>query len=577
MLNTPAERRAVLGSRYPRWQSRTLSQFLDVVAAVHAERPLVITDERTFSYRDIRDWSAALAAGLRAAGIRAGEHVALLMANYPEYVAAKFALARVGAVAVPINFHLLAGEMGYVLAQSDSVALITMARFRDRDYLADLDLLVPNWEHRPFGLGKLRRVFVMAPTRRGVSTLDDLRAMGAANAEATRAEGNARSHPDPHAVSDILYTSGTTGGPKGVMLTHDMVLRTAYASALTRAFEDGRRILFAAPMYHAHGYVECLVACLFVGGAIIPQARFDAAAMLVAAERHQANEIGGVPTLTIQLVRAARQRGFDSAHLTQVFNTGGFNTPAIWEDIREYLRPREIVTAYGMTETTASTTCTLPEGPPERLLTSNGRLKQAGVAGAGQADGVLARYKSIDPETGADLPCGEPGELLVRGPIVTRGYYNKPAETRAAFTPDGWLHTGDLGRIDAQGYLTLLGRLKESFRCGGEMVLPREIEEVLETHPAVAAAVVVGLPDALMGEVGCACVVPRSNPTPAAAELLSFCHGRLARFKVPKFVLWMREEEIPRTVTGRPRKAPLAAIARSRLALSNPDTGGPTR
>jgi fatty-acyl-CoA synthase len=346
---------------------------------------------------------------------------------------------------------------------------------------------------------------------------------------------------------------------------------------LTRAFQDGRRILFAAPMYHAHGYVECLVAALFVGGAIIPQVRFDAEGMLADAERHQANEISGVPTLTVQLLRAARQRGFDATYLTQVFNTGGFNTPTIWQEIREVLHPREIVTAYGMTETTASTTCTLPEGPPERLLTTNGCLKYAGVAGADEADGVLARYKTIDPETGADLPLGQTGELLVHGVIVTRGYYNKPGETRAAFTADGWLHTGDLGRIAPDGYLTLQGRLKESFRCGGEMVMPREVEEVLETHPAVASVVVVGVPDALMGEVGCACVVLQTGSTPTPTDLIAFCQGRLARFKVPKYVLSMREEEIPRTATGRPRKVPLAAVARKRLALSNPDTGGPAR
>jgi fatty-acyl-CoA synthase len=575
MLKTPIERRAGLERRYPHWEPRTLAQLLDVVAAANAERPLVITDERTFSYRDIRDWSVALAAGLLWAGIRAGEHVALLMANSPDYVAMKFAIARVGAVAVPINFRLLAGEIGYVLAQSDSVALITMARFRDRDYLTDLDQLAPDWQRGLFNLGRLRRVFVMEPNRPGVSSLDDLRIAGAA--EAARSGQNAQSHPDPHAVSDILYTSGTTGGPKGVMLTHDMVLRTAYSSALTRAFQDGRRNLFAAPMYHAHGYVECLIATLFVGGAIIPQARFDAEGMLAAAERHHANEISGVPTLTIQLLRAARQRGFDATHLTQVFNTGGFNRSTIWQEIREVLHPREIVTAYGMTETTASTTCTLPEGPPERLLTTNGCLKCAGVAGADEADGVLARYKTIDPETGADLPLGQTGELLVRGAIVTRGYYNKPGETQAAFTADGWLHTGDLGRIDPEGYLTLQGRLKESFRCGGEMVLPREIEEVLETHPAVACAVVVGVPDALMGEVGCACVVLQTGSTPTPTDLIAFCQGRLARFKVPKYVLSMRAEEIPRTATGRPRKVPLAAVARKRLALSNPDTEGPTR
>jgi len=253
--------------------------------------------------------------------------------------------------------------------------------------------------------------------------------------------------------------------------------------------------------------------------------------------------------------------------LLAMFNSGGASPASIWQDIRELLGAREIVTAYGMTETTASTTCTLPEGPDEFLLTTNGRLKFAGVAGDADLGGVLAQYKTIDPATGVDLPFGVPGELVARGPIVTRGYYKKEAETRAAFNADGWLHTGDVGVITADGYLTLTGRLKETYRCGGEMVMPREIEDLLNEHPLVAQALVVGLPDVKMGEVGCACIVPAGDVFPEPQELIELCASRLARFKVPRHVIFVTAAELPLTATGRAQKFKLADLAKQRLSI----------
>jgi fatty-acyl-CoA synthase len=331
-----------------------------------------------------------------------------------------------------------------------------------------------------------------------------------------------------------------------VILTHEMVLRTAYASAYTRAFEDGRRILFALPMYHVFGYVECLIASTFVAGAIVPHAVFDPEQMLNAWERHRATEIVCVPTMTVKLIDIARKRGQASPRLVSFFNSGGANPPEIWGEIRRYFAPQEIFTAYGMTETTASTTCTQPD--PE-------------------LGGVLALYKAVDPESGQDLPPGTRGELLVRGPTVTPGYYNKPEETAAAFS-NGWLHTGDVGTVAQDGYLTLLGRIKETYRCGGEMVMPLEIEELVNQHPLVAQALVVGVPDAKMGEVGCLCIVPRGNARPEPDELINLCAQRLARFKVPCHVMFIAPEEIPITVTGRPQKFKLAELVRQRLRAS---------
>jgi fatty-acyl-CoA synthase len=351
-----------------------------------------------------------------------------------------------------------------------------------------------------------------------------------------------------------------------------MVLRAAYSSALTRAFEDGRRILFAMPMYHVFGYVECLIAATFVGGAIIPQAVFDPQEMLDLAESEKASEMVCVPVMTAKLIETARTRGFDSVALRTMFNSGGINPPSIWDEIDEILKPQETVTAYGMTETTASTTCTLPEDGQERLLTTNGGLKLSGIAGDPDIGGRVAEYKTIDPVTGADLPPGEEGELVVRGPVVSRGYYNKPEETADAFTPDGWLHTGDVGRISSDGYLVLTGRIKETYRCNGEMVMPKEIEDIFADHPELEQALLVGVPDPRVGEVGCLCIVPKAGARPEPETLVAMCAKRLASFKVPRHVLILSAAEIPLTITGRPQKFKLAKLAADRLTIQQGET-----
>jgi fatty-acyl-CoA synthase len=554
MIATPLQRREALEADYPVWEPRTLSGALDAVADRYPDRPLVITDDRVVTYAEVRDQSERLARGLTASGVRPGDHVAVELANYPSFVALKFAIARAGATAVPINFQLRRAELGYILRQSRARLLITMDQFRGQDYLADLDLLIPGWRETAGGqaLPDLMRVFVFATGAQvpaEVSTLDDLEQTGAG------APGARDFAADPGAASDIIYTSGTTGSPKGVILTHDMVLRTAYSSAYVRAFEDGRRIHFALPMYHVFGYIECLIAAMLVGGAVIPHVQFDPGTALDAIERHRATEIVCVPLMTLKMLEVAPTRSRDLTSLISVFSSGGASPPEIWAEIRAVFGAPELMTAYGMSETTASTTCTLPEGPDHRLATSNGCLKQAGVAGDPDLGGVLALYKTRDPETGDDLVPGESGELMALGPIVTPGYFDKPEETAAAFTDDGWLHTGDIGTIDADGFVLLTGRIKESYRCGGEMVMPREIEAVLGAHPAVLEAHVVGLPHPRMGEVGCACVVLVDGATaPDPQELIDLCAEHLARFKVPRHVLYVGAEELPRTATGRVQK-----------------------
>ena len=566
VLEPVRQRQAALEARFPRWLPRTLDGALDAAAEEFPDQPYVVTDDRTWTFREVQEWSVRLAHGLVRAGVQPGDHVGLVMANYPEFVALKFAIARAGAVCIPINFLNRRDELGYVLRQSNAVLLVTMDGFRNLDYLDMLDQLCPGWETSPGGpaFPRLRKVFVFPTTtgggRVGAATVQEL----GANADGWRPVAAA----DPGSTADVLYTSGTTGDPKGVLLTHDMLLRTAYGSAYGRAFQQGHRILFSLPMYHVYGYVEGLLSVLFVGGSVVPQRTFDPQQTLVGIERHRADDVLLIPVMTLAVLDAARQGTYDLSSLTSVISSGGQSPAGIWDDIVELLKPEEVTTGYGMSETTGSTTVTRPDDPQDKLLTTNGRLRDVGVAGDPELAHRLAVYKVVDPETGLDLPAGTVGELLVRGPGVTPGYYDKPDETAAAFTDDGWLRTGDLGTLDDDDYLTLVGRNKDVYRCGGEQVVPKQVEDVLTTHPAVSQAHIVPVKDIRMGEVGVAYIVFKPGASATEQELVAWCAERVARFKVPKHVLPITAEDIPVTPSGRPRKFLLAEMAAQRLGVA---------
>lgn len=567
-LAPASERRERLDARFRPWKPMTLSMALDRAAEEFGDRPLVITDEVTLTYREVQERSRRIAAGLVALGVKPGDHVALIMANHAEFAAIKFGIARAGATCIPINFLFRAAELGYVIGQSDAKVLITMDSYRNLDYLASLDELSPRWRSEGGGgeaMPVLERVVVFSPEGKphdDVVSLGGLEAAGTPESRAALAQAAA----DPATYSDILYTSGTTGSPKGVLLKHDQVVRESYAAAYQRALEEGRRIGFPMPMYHVFGYMEGLMAALFVGGAIVPQLTFNAQHMLEQVARHGVNEIMAVPAVTLPLIAELRRGHYDVSSVHTVFASGGAAPPSIWDDIRDVFGDVELTTGYGMTETTATTTCTNPEDDEWFVRNTNGRLRDGGAAGDPALGGKVAIYKAVDVQTGEDLPPGETGHLLVRGMVVTDGYYKKPDETALAFTEDGWLRTGDIGSIDADGILRLTGRLKESFRVGGEMVMPKEIENVLAEHVGVSEAHVVGIPHERMGEVACAWVVPvDATRPPDPADLVEHCKGRLAAFKVPRSIFVASFDELPTTATGRVQKFRLSELSQQRL------------
>ena len=563
-----SERQAVLRQRFPVWQPLTLDGLLEKNAQDYPDRAIVITDQQTWTYAQMHAWSVQLAAGLVNKGVKPGDHVALLMANFPEFVAVKFAIAMVGAVAVPVNFLNKRDELAYVLKQSNAVMLITMDSFRNMPYWRYLDELIPDWQVQGGGdvFPELKNVIVFATGEIDINTWFKGAALLDAFGEDMHLSSVSR--PGVDATCDIVYTSGTTGFPKGVILTHDMLLRTAFGSAWARGFEDARRILFSLPLYHVYGYVEGLLACMFVGGAIIPQTRFDAKETLEAIEKHQASDILLIPAMTLALIDEQKIHPHPVPSLQSVLSSGGRAPATIWQQILDHLQPQEITTGYGMTEVTASSTVTQPTDKQDRWLHTNGRLRDVGPAGFPELENRLVIYRVVDPESGLVLARGSVGELQAKGPGVTRGYYNKPQETSVAFTSDGWLHTGDLGRLDDDDYISLVGRLKESYRCGGEMVMPTEAEDVLMSHSAVLQAHVVPVPDERMGEIGVAFVVLRDQTACDPADLQALCAERLARFKVPKHFLFVSAQDVPVTPSGRARKFLLSNMAMQSLGLS---------
>lgn len=555
------KRRRALRDAYPVWTPRTLHEFLDRCVDDFGARPLVLTDDVELSYAAVAEHSRALADGLAALGVRPGDRVGMLMANYPEFVAVKFAIARVGAIAVAFNFLYRDDELRYVLGDSDCRVLVTMTSFGGLDYQSMLDRIAPGWDDESFAKrpggespSELRNVVVLetdSPARTGALTLGALNALGLDHQGL--AHGIAT---DPEAIADMLYTSGTTGTPKGVLTTHDAVLRTGYASALTRAYEDGRRILFSLPFYHMFGYIEGLLSVMYAGGAIVPITAFCAQRYFEGIERHRATDLLVVPTMAVAMVESDVRDRYDLSSLNAIL-CGSAPAPIwLWNQIEKDFGVSEIVTGYGMTESGGAMTLTRPEDPLHLTSETVGRPKMAGAAGIPGTDALVA-YKTVDPVTAQDLPSGLEGELVSSGPTTMRGFWNRPEQTAAALR-DGWLHSGDLGLVRPDGYLHVTGRSKELYKSGGELVMPKEIEDLLASHEDISQVFVFGLLDDRWGEIGCAVVVLAPEASLTEDEVIAMCKRKLAKFKVPKRVVFYAAEELPKTPTGKVQKYRLA-------------------
>jgi len=550
-----AARRRAMADRHPVWQEMTLDAYLVRIQPDFADRPLVITDTVTLSYADIEQQSGRIAVGLAAMGVGRGDRIGLLMANYPITVSLLFGIWRAGAIAVAINTLYKTDELEYVLRESGCRLLIAMAGFGSRRFDRDLDQHLPGWRE-----GRCAAL----PELKGGMVYDDAAPDDFIDA---LPQGRALANPaSPHDPAVIMFTSGTTGSPKGVVQTHDNLLRAAYAGAYHQAFEDGRRAIFSLPLYHGFGLVVGLLSGMVAGGAIVPLLRFNAHDLLAATERHRATTLLGVPTMTIAMMEQAKLQSYDLSSLNAVHSAAAPTPSWVWRDIQQTFGCEEIFTSYGQTEVTATIVCTQPGDPIDVVAQTQGCIVMAGVAGLAEQDGRICEFKTIDPETGDDLPHGTSGELCTRGPMNTLGYFRRPEETAKLFLPGGWIRTGDLGQFRPDGNLFLTGRSKELYKSRGELVSPKELEQLVTTHPAVAQAFFIGMPDDRWGETGCAWIVRAEGETISESELLNWLAPQVAGYKMPRDIWFIAEAELPKTGTGKVQKNQLKTMALALLA-----------
>jgi fatty-acyl-CoA synthase len=499
------------------------------------------------------------ARALLAVGIGSGEHVGIWATNCPEWVVVQFAAAQVGAVLVNINPAYRAHELAYVLNQADITTLFLSAAFKDLQFFDTLAGVCPELEACPPGGLRsaacpcLRRVIGIRCERRpGAWTWDEF---GERSAAVSETDLDARQKQTRSGdVVNIQYTSGTTGFPKGAMLTHRNLLMNAYYVGQRLAFTEQDRLCIPVPFYHCFGCVMGTLLCAVYGSAmVVPSETFDPGATLQAIQDERCTAVYGVPTMFIAELHHPRFATFDLRSLRTGIMAGSPCPIEVMHEVVDQMGARDLTIAYGLTEASPVITQTEAADSLEHRVGTVGKVLpglEVKIVAAG----------STEP-----LPVGQPGELMVRGHAVMKGYYQKPAETAEAITPDGWLHTGDVAVQTPDGYYRITGRIKDLIIRGGENIYPREIEEFLYTHLDIAEVQVVGLPDECRGEEVCAWVRRKPGSTLTEEEVRQFCRERMAHFKVPRYVAFV--EEFPTTVTGKVQKFKLRELGIERFGL----------
>ena len=545
------------------WKARVLREVLADSASAYGTQEALITDSRRFTYGELYANSLKRAQSLHAMGIRKGDHIGILMGNHGAWVTLFFGAAMIGAVTVPVNTRFKAAELAFCLKQADVKALFLDGTFLNIDFVSFLREAEPAIDAALPGaaLPMLEHVVVIGHDvpkaalgwkafRELAKTVDGDTTLAASAASSAFQSACAQVQPDDPLL--MQFTSGTTAYPKGVLLTHHNMLRNAWSCGVRMGVRADDRYFNCRPFYHVAGTTLSLLVAVTFGATLVTQPTFEAGGALKLLADERCTLTSGNDTLFQMMMSHA---DFDPAklHLRGGWSAAG---PQTMRKIIDVMGMKAVCIAYGLSEASPNVVFSFHDEPEEFRV--NGR--------ALPHEGVEVRI--ADPETNAPRAANIQGEIQVRGWNVMKGYYKNDEANAKVFAPGGWLRTGDLGVLDDDGRLSMVGRLKDVFRVGGENVAPAEVEEVLLAHAAVATAQVIGVPDARLGEVAAAYVTLKAGAVAMEDELIAWCKARCANFRVPRYVRVVADfEAIGMTGSGKVQKTKLREHALRELGL----------
>jgi fatty-acyl-CoA synthase len=538
-------------------REQTLGQMLDATVAAHPDQDAVVYADRNYrhTWAGFKAEVDRVAKGLMALGVAKGEKVALWATNVPHWVTLQFATAQIGAVLLTVNTNCRSAEIDYLLRQSETENIFIIDGVRDSDFLATLYELVPELRTQPRGelasprYPHLKRVLFLGPEKhRGLYAMPEVLALACTVDDAEyQARQRSLSCRD---VVNMQYTSGTTGFPKGVQLTHHNILNNGYWIGANQNLSPADRVCLPVPLFHCFGCVLGVMACVNHGATMVILEKFEPVNVMLSVERERCTALYGVPTMFIAVLEHALFPKFDFSTLRSGIMAGSPCPARTMTECVEKMHMTEVTICYGLTESSPVMTQTrFDEADLSRKCTTVGRA----------LPGVEVAV--ISPDSGAIVAPGEPGELCCRGYLTMRGYYNLPEETAACIDGNGWLHSGDIGIMDSEGYYKVTGRLKDMIIRGGENIYPKEVEEFLHTMAGVSDVQVVGVPSRTHGEEVGAFVILQPGAALEPHDVEDFCRGRIAWHKIPRHVAFVTE--FPLTASGKIQKFKLRELAAS--------------
>ena len=528
--------------------NKTVGNVIKETAGRYPENPALISPQFQIrhNYREFYEQCRKTARGLLAMGIQKGDHVSVWTTNVPEWLYLQYALGMVGGVLVTINTNYQSHELEYILKQSDSTTLFLIDAYRDTSFYETVRTIVPELSaHQPGGLVSsklplLKNIVYIGKKEDtpGMFKFSDLIKMGEKITEQDLDDRmNALSDDD---VINMQYTSGTTGFPKGVMLTHHNIVNNARMVGDVMGMTEKDSLLIQVPVFHCFGCVMSTLNCVYHGSTMVVLESFDPKIALETIAREKCTAVNGVPTMFVNILNHPDFNRHDLTSLRTGIMAGAPCPIETMNQVNTRMHCSEIVIAFGQTESSPVMTMTRRDDPVELRVATVGRLLP-------DIEG-----KIIDPETGLDLPADTQGEIVTRSACVMKGYYKMAEATAHTIDQDQWLHTGDLGIVDQNGYFKVTGRIKDMIIRGGENIYPREIEEFLYTNPKVVSAQVIGIADQKYGEQVLAAVQLKEGETATPEEFAEFCKGKIARHKIPRY--WEFIKEFPMTASGKIQK-----------------------